>query len=75
LGDERFNLTSFQAFHESGRRVEADELLAARQVILLERTQHACAAIKIATEQKSTSLAKRAEASYAEYRRQKASPH
>jgi predicted ATPase len=31
------------------------------------------AAIKIATEQKSTSLAKRAEASYAEYRRQKAS--
>ena len=30
------------------------------------------AAIKIATEQKSTSLAKRAEASYAEYRRQKA---
>jgi len=32
-----------------------------------------CAAIKIATEQKSTSLAKRAEASYAEYRRQKAS--
>jgi predicted ATPase len=32
-----------------------------------------CAAIKIATEQKSISLAKRAEASYAEYRRQKAS--
>jgi hypothetical protein len=29
------------------------------------------AAIKIATEQKSTSLAKRAEATYAEYRRQK----
>jgi len=32
-----------------------------------------CAAIKIATEQKSASLAKRAEASYAEYRHQKAS--
>jgi predicted ATPase len=32
-----------------------------------------CAAIKIAKEQKSTSLAKRAEATYAEYRRQKAS--
>jgi len=32
-----------------------------------------CAAIKIAKEQKSVSLAKRAEATYAEYRRQKAS--
>ena len=32
-----------------------------------------CEAIRIATEQKSVSLAKRAEASYAEYRRQKAS--
>jgi len=32
-----------------------------------------CAAIKIAREQKSVSLAKRAEATYAEYRRQKAS--
>jgi hypothetical protein len=32
-----------------------------------------CAAIRIAKEQKSTSLAKRAEGSYAEYRRQKAS--
>jgi hypothetical protein len=32
-----------------------------------------CAAIKTATEQKSISLAKRAEATYAEYRRQKAS--
>jgi tetratricopeptide (TPR) repeat protein len=32
-----------------------------------------CAAIRIAKEQKSTSLAKRAEATYAEYRRQKAS--
>ena len=41
LGDERLNLTSFQAFHESGRRVEADELLAAREVILLEREQYA----------------------------------
>jgi hypothetical protein len=30
-----------------------------------------CAAIKIATEQKSTSLAKRAEATYEEYRKQK----
>jgi predicted ATPase len=32
-----------------------------------------CEAIRIATEQKSVSLARRAEASYAEYRRQKAS--
>ena len=32
-----------------------------------------CAAIKIAKEQKSVSLEKRAEATYAEYRRQKAS--
>jgi hypothetical protein len=32
-----------------------------------------CEAIKIAKEQKSVSLAKRAEATYAEYRRQKAS--
>jgi hypothetical protein len=32
-----------------------------------------CAAIKIAKEQKSISLATRAEATYAEYRRQKAS--
>jgi hypothetical protein len=32
-----------------------------------------CAAIKTAKEQKSVSLAKRAEATYAEYRRQKAS--
>jgi hypothetical protein len=32
-----------------------------------------CEAIKIAKEQKSISLAKRAEATYAEYRRQKAS--
>ena len=32
-----------------------------------------CEAIRIAKEQKSTSLAKRAEATYAEYRRQKAS--
>ena len=32
-----------------------------------------CAAIKIAREQKSISLGKRAEATYAEYRRQKAS--
>jgi predicted ATPase len=32
-----------------------------------------CAAIKIATEQKSVSLEKRAEATHAEYRRQKAS--
>ena len=32
-----------------------------------------CEAIRIAKEQKSISLAKRAEASYAEYRRQKAS--
>ncbi len=32
-----------------------------------------CAAIRIAKEQKSISLAKRAEATYAEYRRQKAS--
>jgi hypothetical protein len=31
-----------------------------------------CAAIRIAKQQKSTSLARRAEASYAEYRRQKA---
>jgi hypothetical protein len=31
-----------------------------------------CAAIRIAREQKSISLAKRAEVSYAEYRRQKA---
>ena len=31
-----------------------------------------CAAIRIAREQKSISLAKRAEATYAEYRRQKA---
>jgi len=31
------NLTSFQAFHECRRRVEANELLAARQVVLLER--------------------------------------
>src|SRR5271165_1575989 len=33
-----------------------------------------CAAIRTAKEQKSISLAKRAEATYAEYRRQKASP-
>ena len=32
-----------------------------------------CAAIRIAKEQKSVSLEKRAEATYAEYRRQKAS--
>jgi hypothetical protein len=32
-----------------------------------------CAAIRIAREQKSVSLEKRAEATYAEYRRQKAS--
>ena len=32
-----------------------------------------CEAIRIAKEQKSVSLAKRAEATYAEYRRQKAS--
>jgi hypothetical protein len=32
-----------------------------------------CAAIRIASEQKSISLEKRAEATYAEYRRQKAS--
>ena len=32
-----------------------------------------CAAIRIAMEQKSVSLTKRAEASYVEYRRQKAS--
>ena len=32
-----------------------------------------CAAIKTATEQRSVSLEKRAEATYAEYRRQKAS--
>jgi hypothetical protein len=32
-----------------------------------------CAAIRIAKEQKSVSLAKRAEATYAEYRRQKTS--
>jgi hypothetical protein len=33
-----------------------------------------CEAIRIAREQKSVSLKKRAEATYAEYRRQKASP-
>jgi hypothetical protein len=33
-----------------------------------------CAAIRTATEQKSISLTKRAEATYAEYRRQKANP-
>ena len=50
MRDERLNLTSFQAFHESRRRVEADELLAARQVILLERKQHAQSARFVRTE-------------------------
>ena len=66
---ERFELRYFSA-----------ELLRLRGVFLAalgaDETQieaSLCEAIKTAKEQKSVSLAKRAEATYAEYRRQKAS--
>jgi hypothetical protein len=65
---------------KSGGRYMSDELHWIRGVFLAalgaEETQieaSFCAAIKIAKEQKSVSLEKRAEATYAEYRRQKAS--